>query len=132
MLPSSALDSVLPSADAIAITAPLTAETRGLFDAERFARCRRGALLVNIARGAIVDTDALVQALASGQLGGAGLDVVEPEPLPADHPLWQAKNLVLSPHIASSGSDADRAQFVLDNVRRYRAGQPLLAQYVCP
>jgi len=122
------LDGLLAAADVVVVAAPLTGETTALFDAARIARMKRGARLINIARGQLVDGAALTAALASGQLAGAGLDVVEREPLPADDPLWRAPNLVLTPH--TSGYRANHWDDVVDlfveNVRRWDAGQPLL------
>jgi phosphoglycerate dehydrogenase-like enzyme len=115
-------------ADAIAVTAPLTDETRGLFDAGAFARMRPGAWFVNVGRGEIVDEAALVDALAGGRLGGAGLDVFATEPLPADSPLWTMPNVIVTPH--SSGS-TDRSNqrsvdLFVENLRRRVAGEQLL------
>ncbi|HEX4635001.1 MAG TPA: NAD(P)-dependent oxidoreductase [Rhizomicrobium sp.] len=98
--PVSALDDFLPLADIMILTTPLTRETRGLIDARRIARMKRGALLVNAGRGAVVDTDALAQALTRGLIRAA-LDVTDPEPLPPDHPLWRAPNLLITPHLAT-------------------------------
>ncbi len=120
-------DEVLARADAVAITAPLSTATRGLFDAARLARMRRGAWLVNVSRGAIVDTPALVEALVAGHLGGAGLDVVDPEPPGSGHPVWTAPHLLLTPHVAAAGSGAAVAAFIAANVQRFVAGLPLLA-----
>ena len=126
---STELDAVLARADAVAITAPLTDETRGLFDARRFEAMRRGAFLLNVSRGAIVDGAAVAQALASGQLAGAGLDVADPEPPPPGHPLWTAPNLILTPHVAASKSEPAVARHAAENVRRFIAGEPLLARH---
>lgn len=95
-------DELLVRSDALSLHAPLTAETAGLFGADVFARCKRGALFVNCARGGLVDHDALVAALGSGQIAAAGLDVTDPEPLAADHPLLGFEQVVVTPHIASS------------------------------
>lgn len=97
-----ALDTLLTESDFISIHAPLTAETRHLVGAAQFAQMKPGAILVNTARGQIVDHPALVGALASGHLGGAGLDVTEVEPLPADDPILALPNVVLAPHIGSA------------------------------
>ncbi|MDP9364979.1 MAG: C-terminal binding protein [Chloroflexota bacterium] len=94
------LDDLLARADAVTVHCPLTPETRGLFDANRLGRMKPGAILVNTARGPIVDLDALVPALERGALAGAGLDVVYPEPLPAGHPLYALPNVILTPHSA--------------------------------
>ena len=96
-----ALDTLLPEADIVLILTPLTSETHHLFGAERLARMPQGALLVNAARGPVVDTDALVDALTSRRIRAA-LDVTEPEPLPDGHPLWSAPGLLLTPHVAGS------------------------------
>ncbi len=95
------LDSLLPDADVVVLMTPMTAETRHLMDARRMALMRRGAVLVNAARGPVIDTDALVKALYARQIRAA-LDVTDPEPLPAGHPLWKAPGLLLTPHIAGS------------------------------
>ncbi|MFT3821395.1 MAG: D-2-hydroxyacid dehydrogenase [Rubrivivax sp.] len=105
-LPLSALAEALPRSDFIVIALALTAETRRLFDHRAFAACRPGSYLVNVARGDIVDQAALREALLDGRLAGAGLDVATPEPLDAADPLWQAPNLILSPHVAVEGSTA--------------------------
>jgi glyoxylate reductase len=96
------LEEVLAASDFVSVHVALAPETRGLLDAERLAQLRRGAVLINTARGGIVDEVALAEALASGRLGGAGLDVYEREPLPADSPLLSAPNTVLTPHIGSA------------------------------
>jgi phosphoglycerate dehydrogenase-like enzyme len=95
------LDRLLPDADIVVLITPMTPETRHLMDARRMALMPRGALLVNAARGPVIDTDALVQALASRHIRAA-LDVTDPEPLPAGHPLWKSPGLLLTPHIAGS------------------------------
>lgn len=100
------LDHVLPAVDAVFIATPLTEKTKNMFDQRRFSFLRRGSYLVNIARGQIVDAEALVAALHSGALAGAALDVTDPEPLPADHALWSAPNILVTPHIAAFGSIA--------------------------
>jgi phosphoglycerate dehydrogenase-like enzyme len=117
-------------ADVIVNTAPLTSETFGLFDAKFFANMKPSAYFINVARGRAVVTDDLVAALNEGKIGGAGLDVTEPEPLPADHPLWKAPNLIITPHV-SSGSDLPREQrwtFIRENMRRYVAGEKVLSE----
>lgn len=95
-------DGLLAESHVLSLHAPLTEATTGLFSAPILARCRPGAILINAARGGLVDTDALVEALRSGQLAAAGLDVTEPEPLDPDHPLLAMENVVVTPHIASS------------------------------
>jgi phosphoglycerate dehydrogenase-like enzyme len=122
------LDELLPRADVLVICLPLTDQTRGLFDARRLALLPQGAYLINIARGAIVDTEALVAALHSGHLAGAGLDVTDPEPLPAGHALWTRPDVLITPHVASDGSLTDRRRRELwrENLRRFGAGEGLL------
>jgi len=99
------LDELLPVADVVSVHVPLTDASRGLFDSRRFAAMRPGAVFVNTARGAIVDQDALLAALDSGQVFAAGLDVTDPEPLPAGHPLLGRDDVVVTPHIASATAD---------------------------
>ena len=114
-------------ADVIVNALPLTPETRGLFDKAFFDAAKRGHLFVNIARGGSVVTDDLVAALNDGRVGGAGLDVTDPEPLPADHPLWQMDNVIITPHIAWYGSTGERERaLAAENLRRFIAGDALL------
>ncbi len=121
------LPDLLPGADVVVLTLPLTARTAGLVDADFLARMRSGALLVNVARGKIVDTDALMAELRSGRLR-AGLDVVDPEPLPEGHPLWNAPNVIITPHAAGHVKQAGPRAFALVNeqLRRYCAGEKLI------
>ena len=121
------LDELLPHADSVVITLPLTDETRGLFDRRRLASMRSGAILVNVGRGAVVDEDALVEALRSGHLRGAALDVFAQEPLPPESPLWQLENVILSPHTAAlSIHENERiVELFADNLRRYLDGREL-------
>ena len=98
------LDEVLPRADYVVLAAPETNETKQLFDAQRLARMKRGARLINLGRGSAVDEAALVRALQTGQLGGAALDVTEIEPLPGESPLWTAPNLFITPHTSAISS----------------------------
>jgi phosphoglycerate dehydrogenase-like enzyme len=120
------LDGLLPKAEIIVLILPSTAESRGLIGARQLGLMRQGALLVNAARGPIVDTDALVEALTSGRIRAA-LDVTEPEPLPEEHPLWKCPNLLLTPHVgASTPQFSPRAvQTAADELRRYMNGEPL-------
>lgn len=99
------LDGLLNLADVVSIHVPLTGETRGLFDQERFAAMKPGSFFINTSRGGVVDQDALLTALANGHLRGAGLDVTDPEPLPSDHPLLHRSDVVVTPHIASATSE---------------------------
>ena len=121
-----ALPDLLPRADVVVLTVPMTDETRHLVDRDFLARLRDGALLVNVARGPVVDTDALLAELSAGRLRAA-LDVTDPEPLPAQHPLWRAPGVLITPHVGGNTSAfAPRAlRLVEDQVRRYVAGQPL-------
>src|SRR5919204_1593150 len=120
------LPRLLPQADVVVILLPLTAETRGLVDARFLAAMRPGALLVNPARGAVVDTEALISAMRNGRLRAA-LDVTDPEPLPDNHPLWSTPGVLITPHVAGSVRKfMDRAwRLIADQVRRYEAGEPL-------
>lgn len=121
------LHRLLPKADYVVIAAPLTADTRGLIDAEALGRMKRSARLINIGRGEIVQTDALVDALRSGAIAGAALDVFDEEPLPEDHPLWGMPNVVISPHMAGDvigWREALSAQFI-DLFRRWKEGGEL-------
>jgi phosphoglycerate dehydrogenase-like enzyme len=124
--PIGALARLLPDADVVILIVPLTEETRGLVDADFLARMKDGALLVNVARGPVVDTDALLGALTSGRISAA-VDVTDPEPLPADHPLWDAPNLLVSPHVggASSAMWPRAHRLVRDQLHRFAAGEPL-------
>jgi D-3-phosphoglycerate dehydrogenase len=122
-----ALAEVVPNADWIVLAAALTPETEGLFDATMLARMRPDAWLVNVARGRLIDTDALVDALSDGRIGGAALDVADPEPLPDDHPLWGMENVVITSHAANTWAMAipELAALVGRNVRRFARGEPL-------
>lgn len=120
------LGSLLGAADIVVVLLPLTPATVGLLDAEMLGRLRPGALLVNAARGAILDTAALLELLNAGRLSAA-LDVTDPEPLPADHPLWEAPGVLITPHLAGDTLAAERRAFALagEQVRRYVRGEPL-------
>ncbi len=120
------LPGLVAEADVVVLLVPLTEETRGLVDADFLARMKRGALLVNLARGAVVVTDDLVAALQSERITAA-VDVVDPEPLPSGHPLWEAPGLLLTPHVGGASSAMwPRAHRVVSNqLHRYAAGEPL-------
>ena len=123
------LPALLGQADVVVNALPLTATTRGLFDARAFARMRPSAYFLNVGRGGTVVTDDLVAALQARRLAGAGLDVTDPEPLPAAHPLWRVPNVVITPH---NSSDADlgvetQLRVLRENLRRYLAGDRLLS-----
>lgn len=122
----SELDELLPQAEVIILILPATAESSKLIGARQFGLMQQGALLVNAARGPIVDTDALVAALNSGRIRAA-IDVTEPEPLPDGHPLWKCPNLLITPHIGGSSPQfAPRAvRIAAGELRRYMAGEPL-------
>ncbi len=122
----SELDSLLPLAEVVVLILPGSAETRGLIGSRQLALMRQGTLLVNAARGPIVDTDALVEALKSGRIRAA-IDVTEPEPLPEGHPLWSCPNLLITPHVgASTPQFSPRAlRVAADELRRYINGEPL-------
>jgi D-3-phosphoglycerate dehydrogenase len=119
------VDELLAESDVVTLHVPLVAATRGLLDAARLARMKRGALLVNVARGGVVDEAALANTLVSGQLGGAAIDVFEHEPIVADSPLLSAPNTVLTPHLGASTADAQaRASLeVVDGVLDVLAGR---------
>jgi D-3-phosphoglycerate dehydrogenase len=128
------LHEALPEHHFVMLALSLTPESRHMIGANELGLMRDDAWLVNVARGAHVDTDALVDALSKGAIGGAALDVVDPEPLPEGHPLWAFENVIISPHSACPGS------FVLDlltdrleeNVRRFAAGEPLVSEFSAP
>jgi phosphoglycerate dehydrogenase-like enzyme len=124
--PAAALDDVLPRGEIVVLAAPLTAETRHLLDAGRLALLPRGAWLVNVGRGALVDEPALVGALRAGQVGRAALDVFESEPLPPDSPLWTMDGVIVTPHVAGPDDAAAICDLFAENYARFRAGQPLL------
>ena len=130
-LPSDRLDEALPRVDAVVLACPLTEQTRGLIGHRQLALMRPGAVLVNVSRGPVVDEDAMVDALRSGHLGGAFLDVFATEPLPADSALWQLPNVVISPHSASVVPAENEliTELFCENLRRWLAGQPLRNVY---
>jgi phosphoglycerate dehydrogenase-like enzyme len=115
-------------ADFVLCFIPETPDSLDMFDAAMFGRMKRGAYFINVGRGGVVVTDDLVAALRSGQLGGAGLDVVIPEPLPPEHPLWQMPNVLITPHIAVWGSPYRErwSGILVENCRRFDRGEPLL------
>ena len=121
------LPPLLPEADVVVDLLPLTPVTRKVVDAEFLSQMKAGALFVNAGRGGTVDTDALLEALKTGRIRAA-LDVTDPEPLPADHPLWKEPNVLITPHIAGTVARWERRayRFAGEQIRRYAAGQPLL------
>lgn len=126
--PLSELHAVLAEADVVIVAVALNSQTHHLLDAAAIAACKRGAVIVNVARGGVLDQVALRAALESGQLGGAALDVTDPEPLPPGDPLWGAPNLIISPHYAGGGSSATLRRLAggaAENLRRLLDGEPL-------
>lgn len=128
LFPPERLTEMLAASDFVAICAPETPETRGLFDAAVIGAMRPDGYLINIGRGAIVRLDALVDALRAGRVAGSGLDVFDPEPLPADHPLWEMENVLITPHVSGAGPHhLERLHgILLENLRRFVDGAPLI------
>ncbi|ADB51439.1 D-isomer specific 2-hydroxyacid dehydrogenase family protein [Conexibacter woesei] len=126
-LPAARLAEVWPRADVVVLAAPATDATRHVVDTAVLRALPSHAWIVNVGRGALVDTDALVQALAAGEIAGAALDVTEPEPLPSDHPLWREPRALITPHVANPDAAIHTAlaAFVADNVARRREGREL-------
>lgn len=123
------LTELAADADVVVNALPLTDETRDLFDASLFDTMKSSALFINVGRGGTVVTDDLLAALNGGAIAGAGLDVTDPEPLPADHPLWQAPDTIITPHVATR-SDIDNEaalRVVRENLRRYVNGEPMIS-----
>ncbi len=121
------LPRLLAESDYVVLCMPLTEETRGLIGAPELALMKPTASLINVARGPVIDQDALVRALDDGTIAAAALDVCDPEPLPAGHPLWSRPNVILTPHISGAveGYGHRAAAIFIDNLRRYAAGEPL-------
>jgi D-2-hydroxyacid dehydrogenase (NADP+) len=130
--PLTELVQVVRDADAIVVALPLTDGTRGIISSEVIGAMRSDALFVNVGRGELVDQAALTDALASGRLGGAGLDVFDPEPLPADDVLWDLPNVIVSPHNSGSSDGSERrvVEIFLDNLGRFRRGDDLRNEIV--
>jgi phosphoglycerate dehydrogenase-like enzyme len=125
--PVERMPELLPAADIVILLTPATAATAGLFGEAALAAMKPGALLVNAARGAVVDTAALCEAVAAGRIRAA-LDVTDPEPLPSDHPLWRLPGVIVTPHVAGDGEAAERRVYrlVAEQIRRLLGGEPLL------
>lgn len=123
-----ALEAVLRNSDIVVCMLPQTAATRGLLDAGRLAQMRPRASFVNVSRGSIVDEPALVEALRTGRIAEATLDVFATEPLPSESPLWTLDNVLITPHLASIALPASAARQIGENVRRSRTGEPLLSR----
>jgi phosphoglycerate dehydrogenase-like enzyme len=133
VVPSDQLHAAMAAADSLVVTASLTEHTKGMVDAWALAAMKPGGVLVNIARGAIIDTQALVAALMSGHIAGAGLDVTDPEPPPPDHPLWSCPNLIVTPHVSGLGSASVRRRIgtvVMENLGRFLTGADLLHRVI--
>ncbi len=126
------LDNLLPQADVVAITLPGTQATRGLINRERIASMKPGAILLNVGRGTIVDTEALCDALESGHLAGAGVDVTDPEPLPPEHRLWRIPTAVVTPHISGYYHLRETHERIVgifvENLEHFQKGEPLRNQ----
>lgn len=126
------LEEWLPLADAVVLCLPANASTRHMLSAGRIALLKKEAVVLNAGRGSAVDTDALCRALYDGRIGGAALDVTDPEPLPPEHPLWHAPNTILTPHVSGLLSQPENFEKAADiceeNLRRFLAGQPLMNQ----
>jgi phosphoglycerate dehydrogenase-like enzyme len=129
ILPASEVDALLENSDFVVLAAPTTPATNSLINRERLARMKPGAFLINVGRGPLVDEAALIDVLRNGKIGGAALDVFEHEPLPADSPLWDIENLLLTPHTAGLTEKLWERHYALisENLRRYLAHEPLLA-----
>ena len=127
---SDKLDEVLPLADVVALSVPGNKETAGLFSKERLARMKKDSYILNVGRGSAIDSTALFDALESGHLAGAAIDVTDPEPLPADHVLWQAKNCLITPHVSGFYHLRETYDRIVDiaceNLRRFMNDEPLL------
>lgn len=121
-------DTVLAQADYLILAVPLTEQTKHMINRETLGKMKPNAFLLNVGRGELVDTDALIEALQNKTIAGAGLDTVYPEPLPSDSPLWDMPNVLITPHVAnlSPTTNRFRFQFYYENIRRYLAGEPLL------
>lgn len=121
------LHDLLAEADYLLVSCALTEKTRGMIGEREIGIMKPDAVLVNVARGAVVDEPALIQALRDGRLGAAGLDVTEVEPLPADSPLWEMQNVIVTPHVSGGSPETGRRlhELLVENVRRYAAGEPL-------
>lgn len=129
VVPMAELDRVLPETDILVMSLPSTPETVGILSRERLALLPESAILVNVGRGSAIDQDALMDALNAGRLAGAALDVMTPEPLPADHPLWTVKNLLITPHVAGNmtlGYTCNKTVSMFCNdLENYAEGRPL-------
>jgi D-2-hydroxyacid dehydrogenase (NADP+) len=126
--PSAQVDRLLSQSDYVVLAAPITPQTRGLMNADRFSKMKSNACLINVGRGPLVDERALIEALEQRKIGGAALDVFEPEPLPPESPLWNVRNLLITPHTAGLTDKLWERHYaqISDNLRRYLAQEALL------
>ena len=122
------LDQVLAESDFVVVTAPDTAETRGLLDRGRLLAMKPGSVLINVARGKLVDSDAVLEALDSGPLRGAGLDVFHTEPLPAEHPFYGHPRVLMTPHVSATTRRfwERESDLIRENLGRFHRGEPLV------
>lgn len=128
LVPPDRIEAILPQADVVFMSAPLTPQSKTMMGSRQFGLMKKGSYFVAVSRGRTYDTDALLEALKTGRLAGAGLDVTNPEPLPKGHPLWRLENVIITPHIAgqSDGVQARRMALIVENVSRFVRGEPLL------
>jgi phosphoglycerate dehydrogenase-like enzyme len=128
MAPPDRLDTVLPLADVVFVSAPHTPQSEGMMGPKQFELMKKGSYFIAVSRGKLYDTAALVKALDSKHLAGAGLDVTNPEPLPKGHPLWKFENVIITPHMAgqSDNVQARRMELIKENIARFAKGEPLL------
>ena len=128
VVPPDRLDAVLPEADVVFVSAPLTPQSQGMMGARQFELMKKGAYFIAVSRGKLYSTEALVKALDSQRLAGAGLDVTDPEPLPKGHPLWKFPNVLITPHVAGNSDRVQERRMALlkENLRRFAAGEPLV------
>jgi len=128
LLPADALDEILPRVDILILAAPLTEHTRGMMDERRLRMLPQDAVLVNVARGQLIVEADLANVLLSGHLWGAAVDVTAEEPLPAESPLWEIPNLIITPHVGGQRTSRidDMTRLFCENLKRFQAGQPLL------
>lgn len=126
--PADELETMLPLCDVVIVTLPLSDANEKLLSDVQFSLIKAGTYLINVGRGSVVDTDSLVRALSSGHLGGAGIDVVDPEPLPVDSPLWELDNVIISPHVGAQSPlrIPTTIELFCNNLNRYRKGETLL------
>ena len=124
------IDEILEQSDILALVLNLSDATHHMIGAEQIGRMKRSAIIVNLARGGVIDQEALIAALNEGRLAGAGLDVTDPEPLPRGHPLWDTPNVLITPHFTAALPDKTERSVdtIIDNIRRYRAGEKMLNQ----